>query len=935
MKKVILLLAFVFLLTPSARAQTNCPAYTAGVLASSRIQDWCINSGLPSSLAADGSLLPMVSGSGTGPYLPPARSTICSTISSGATVATINTAISSCTAGQTVKLPCDNSITNVAATTLKMATGVTVRGCGADKTTIYMPGAGGISWQGSIGQPTCTWSAGYSAGTTTLTASCSPAVGTVLWLSANGQTYDTGVDFICALVGICSEFAGTNARYQNVIVTGVSGSGPYSVSISPALYANFDSPFTSPLITENTGEVSAAGLEDLTVDCTGTSSTSCLYMGYTHYAWMKGVRIVGAHVGNQQLGLNTSFRDLVMNCYFFTLTTLNSNTEQVYVQNDSDDLFINNIFQAGFGVYLQSPSMGEVFAYNYFPNGSGSTISGGAYLNNIIVGHGVDSFTLLEGDEVGAFQDDFIHSTHDFNTVFRTIAWGNDPPFTIAHSTAALSLEGYSRFNNLVGNVLGYTGIQSKYKSTPASNGGTPVINSGVLNGYTGYPYPQDIIADASNMFWGNYDIVTNAVRWCGNSSDTGWGTTCSSTSEVPASLNAAAGYQQTLSGSGSGPYTATLSHTPCIYGSEILFVGTATYGYDLTLDGTITGTGITSGTVNCTTGAVSITFTGTPGSTPTVNYDQQTGSASAYRNSVPATETLPPSFLLPIASAHPSGGTNLAWWKVCTNYTTGGGCGGSYQTQPFPPIGPDVSSGPQVNGSYDNAAGVAWTKLPIDSTYQTTYSVTASSWSAGTETLTVSINATYYPIGEFQIKGTPACNGAFLITASSATQVQYALASDPGTNACNGTNNLAYPDVRTFNEDVYSLDSTAQADTPTFNPGGESHSGALTVTMSSTSGTVICHGTGSSPATNGDGSTCATGTPITTNSGTNCVASSTVCGDITVSTTQTQYAVAGSASLTDSGIQSATYTILSASQAGGVASGVGLASGTAIKPYQ
>jgi len=95
----------------------------------------------------------------------------------------------------------------------------------------------------------------------------------------------------------------------------------------------------------------------------------------------------------------------------------------------------------------------------------------------------------------------------------------------------------------------------------------------------------------------------------------------------------------------------------------------------------------------------------------------------------------------------------------------------------------------------------------------------------------------------------------------------------------------------------------------------------------------VICHGTGSSPATNGDGSTCSSGSAITTNSGTNCVASSTVCGDITVSTTQTQYAVAGSASLTDSSIQSATYTILSASQAGGVASGVGLASGTAIKP--
>jgi len=125
----------------------------------------------------------------------------------------------------------------------------------------------------------------------------------------------------------------------------------------------------------------------------------------------------------------------------------------------------------------------------------------------------------------------------------------------------------------------------------------------------------------------------------------------------------------------------------------------------------------------------------------------------------------------------------------------------------------------------------------------------------------------------------------------------------------------------------------TTQADTPTFDPGTESHSGSLTVTISSTSGTVLCHGTGSSPATNGDGATCASGSAITTNSGTNCVASSTVCGDITVSTTQTQYAVAGSATLTDSNTANATYTILTSTQASGVAPGVGLAKDTAIKP--
>jgi hypothetical protein len=38
-------------------------------------------------------------------------------------------------------------------------------------------------------------------------------------------------------------------------------------------------------------------------------------------------------------------------------------------------------------------------------------------------------------------------------------------------------------------------------------------------------------------MRWGNYDTVTAAPRWCGNSSDPGWATTCGGVSEVPTGL--------------------------------------------------------------------------------------------------------------------------------------------------------------------------------------------------------------------------------------------------------------------------------------------------------------------------------------------------------------------------------------------------------------
>jgi len=38
-------------------------------------------------------------------------------------------------------------------------------------------------------------------------------------------------------------------------------------------------------------------------------------------------------------------------------------------------------------------------------------------------------------------------------------------------------------------------------------------------------------------MRWGNYDTVTGAVRWCGNSSSPTGSSTCASTSEVPYAL--------------------------------------------------------------------------------------------------------------------------------------------------------------------------------------------------------------------------------------------------------------------------------------------------------------------------------------------------------------------------------------------------------------
>jgi len=120
------------------------------------------------------------------------------------------------------------------------------------------------------------------------------------------------------------------------------------------------------------------------------------------------------------------------------------------------------------------------------------------------------------------------------------------------------------------------------------------------------------------------------------------------------------------------------------------------------------------------------------------------------------------------------------------------------------------VTGGPYVSGTaYDIPAQVAWKNLPIDSTYQNSYSITSSSWASGTETLTVSgLPNTTHLMGGFQITGVAGCNSAagseFLMTGSTSTTISYALASNPGTCA-GGT--FKFPDVRQFDERVYAPD--------------------------------------------------------------------------------------------------------------------------------
>jgi hypothetical protein len=199
-------------------------------------------------------------------------------------------------------------------------------------------------------------------------------------------------------------------------------------------------------------------------------------------------------------------------------------------------------------------------------------------------------------------------------------------------------------------------------------------------------------------------------------------------------------------------------------------------------------------------------------------------GNAVPFEQSIPSTTNLPCSFFLAgytstTCTSHSSGGTGLSWWKVCKTWATFPTACASTQLQPFPPVGPDVTGGPYVNGyAYDVPAAIAWQDLPVDTAYQNSYTISSSSWSGGIETLTFA--SSVLPnlmslLGPFQFSGVNAAcstgatfgNGSeILIVNSTATTVQYALTSNPSLQ-CTGT--FLFPDVRQFDERVYQADTS------------------------------------------------------------------------------------------------------------------------------
>src|SRR3989440_3675580 len=481
----------------------------SGILDPSRAIDWS-HAGIPGGI--------------------PNRATICASLDPGSTAAQIDAAIAACPPDQVVFLTAGTFTLSAG---LNMKSDVTLRGAGANRTKLVFTGTtpcdrgpppypvicfkGSFSWAGGV-ENSADWTAGYAKGTTVITLSNTPnlrAGESFLILDQVDDAADGGDVYNCGIANGCVSQGSDGMRnasggYRNqrqiVKVTAIAGN---AVTITPGIYMPNWRASQAPQAWWPTTVLRRAGIENMTIQPVdgGDGINIQNAMG----CWIAGVRAVkGAPPGGPGGGRNhvwlTMTRGNEIRSNYFYGSGGQSQSYGVEWYPGSDNLVENNIFQHVTSPMLVGTGSGDVLAYNFAIDDL-YTPGGGGWMQPSYAGHnGGDAMLLIEGnDGLGAGTDN-IHGTHHFLTFFRNHFHG-DPNKTA--NTATMHLWAYSRFFNIVGNVLGRPGYYTTYE-TDLGTDDVDIYSFGQPDSSGS----GDSRTRETAMRWGNYDTVSATSRF-------------------------------------------------------------------------------------------------------------------------------------------------------------------------------------------------------------------------------------------------------------------------------------------------------------------------------------------------------------------------------------------------------------------------------------
>lgn len=520
-------------------------ALWTGILDDSRALDWSlagVTNGIPTTYTKSGSTISAYNG----------------------TAGTINTAIANAA---------NNTYVELGAGTFNLSTGiefqrsnVILRGQGADSTILVLTGstnvagldAAAVMTSGYVDPTTggVNWTAGYTRGTTTITLASvtNLGAGDILVLSqandssraANNITFGTTSPDFCYGGG---GGGWTASRSQTEVHRVVSVSGN-DVTLARGLrMPNWDSGKTPQALWITAAPISYCGIEHLTIDCESNDNYRGIIIMHARDCWVKGVK--SRFSGRNHVACWVALNCEVRGNHFFEGRSHSDQSYGIELMDASDCLAENNIIvRVTAPMQVAGAATGSVLAYNFSDLDTYSTAS---WMQPSSYFHAAGSgYVLHEGNHGAGFIADQVHGPSFMVTAFRNNWEGWESGKT--SQTIPVHIYAPSRYFNIIGNVLGRSGYHAYYESA-ASSGTNSYTSIYVLgwggNGSSG-TVTDDSFVKASMMRWGNYDVVSDAVRW--------------ESSEVPSSITGS--YDNAVPSSQTLPNSFFHSAKPGYFGS-------------------------------------------------------------------------------------------------------------------------------------------------------------------------------------------------------------------------------------------------------------------------------------------------------------------------------------------------------------------------------
>ena len=376
---------------------------------------------------------------------------------------------------------------------------------------------GSFNWAGGV-ENSADWTAGYAKGATVITLSNTAnlqAGKNFLILDQVDDSADGGDIYNCGVAGGCVSQGSDGMRtgpggYRNqrqvVKVTAINGN---QVTITPGIYMPNWRASQAPQAWWPTTVMMRAGIENMTIQ--PVDGASGIDIMNAMECWIRGVRSVkvappgGPGGGRNHVWLTMTRGNEIRSNYFYG-SGGQSQSYGIEWYPGSDNLVENNVFQHVTSPMLVGTGSGDVLAYNFSIDNLYDP-GGGGWMQPTHASHnGGDAMLLIEGnDGLGAGTDN-IHGTHHFLTFFRNHYHG-DPNKTA--NTATMHLWRYSRFFNIVGNVLGRSGYYTTYETDLATDDVDIYSFGQPDSGAVGDPRTKE-----TAMRWGNYDSVGARSRF-------------------------------------------------------------------------------------------------------------------------------------------------------------------------------------------------------------------------------------------------------------------------------------------------------------------------------------------------------------------------------------------------------------------------------------